>query len=726
MNPCAPTFIPTIPSEDESSDDDDTNSPSSEEARHPYQEVRSPKKSRHSRELPSIVIDPDRYDSMFPSLQTANPLKEPAVRKTKTKKKRRMGKRPKRPINIDEGSPRQFNPASEKRKAPECAYSDDEDDESEEESTMEYLKPTVYTPTKSLELLKPTVYTPPTSSRNAYRRPEWRRHRISRSADAKLRPYRPPTPHPDGKSRGSRGRRAPTPLAKVVSPVEYAVPIGYQPSSYGYYAMGPPGPVMPPPPPMNYAPHMPPPLPYSPVPWAITPAPWPVPVPQPQVVFCPPGCDGNHTHEPWAMFEGTSGTYYAPMPLLQPQPQVQMQMQMQPLPPPLPQPQPDSESSSSSSPESTSSSLMMSVPVGKDRQLLGVVDHHKSTPEKIEKELRQVAEYSKSTGFIPTRQAQSAQDSPSTIRSGRINLNRQGPNLGQKQSQGKSQNPSNPPQNAPTGPASSRQLPQSFSATVKQALHLTGSETGAWSQSKRWTSFVTKERQAFQKMMANLRYMGADQSPFVPQNPAELTAFKAGLAESKTKKLDREVQRRLAETNAKIAANADDKTKPLMELLGGKEFEDAHLSPVFAANNCFNKEPPAEPLLLADWPSLAEFKEEGDKRASRQGRCLPLPRLNVVAYRFSARLSEVFNPDKTIRWEKKVVQVGSRHLCPITEFEPWVTPPVELQLDEAPFFLEDVLRDIDTVDAVDAADAEVEKVDDKEEKKKKKKAEKKE
>ncbi|KAM0556813.1 hypothetical protein ACHAPJ_005873 [Fusarium lateritium] len=362
----------------------------------------------------------------------------------------------------------------------------------------------------------------------------------------------------------------------------------------------------------------------------------------------------------------------------------------------------------------------MSVPVGKDRQLLGVVDHHKSTPEKIEKELRQVVEYSKSTGFIPTRQAQSVQDSPSAVRSGRINLNRQGPVQGQKQSHYKAQTPSNPPQNAPTGPASSRQLPQSFSATVKQALHITGSETGAWSQSKRWTSFVTKERQAFQKMMANLRYMGADQSPFVPQNPAELTAFKAGLAESKTKKLDREVQRRLAETNARIAASAEDKTKPLMELLGGKEFEDAHLSPVFAANNCFNKEPPTEPLLLADWPSLAEFKEEGDKRAGRQGRCLPLPRLNVVAYRFSTRLSEVFNPDKTIRWEKKVVQVGSRHLFPVTEFEPWVTPPVELQPDEAPLFLEDILRDIDAVDG------EVEKADDKEEKKKKKKGEKKE
>ncbi|KAM0556814.1 hypothetical protein ACHAPJ_005874 [Fusarium lateritium] len=359
MNPCAPTFIPTIPSEDESSSEDDTNSPSSKE-------VRSPKKSRHSRELPSIVIDPDRYDSMFPSLQTANPLKEPVVRKTKSKKKRRMGKRPKRPINIDDGSPRQFNPASDKRKAPEYAHSDDEDEDSEEEPGMEYLKPTVYTPRKPLELLKPTVYTPPTSSRNAYRGPDWRRHRVSRSADAKLRPYRPPTPHPDGKPRGSRGRRAPTPVAKVVSPIEYAVPVGYQPVSYGPYAMGPPGPVMPPPPPVNYAAHMappmvppmPPPLPYSPVPWAMTPAPWPVPVPQPQVVFCPPGCDGDHTHEPWAMFEETSGTYYAPMPLPQPQPQVQVQMQMQMQMQPLPQPQSDSESSSSSSPESTSSSLV--------------------------------------------------------------------------------------------------------------------------------------------------------------------------------------------------------------------------------------------------------------------------------------------------------------------------------------------------------------------------------
>ncbi|KAF9772815.1 hypothetical protein IL306_009455 [Fusarium sp. DS 682] len=338
---------------------------------------------------------------------------------------------------------------------------------------------------------------------------------------------------------------------------------------------------------------------------------------------------------------------------------------------------------------------MTSVPVGQDRQLLSAVCSDDSTQEEVKKELRKAAEYSKTTGFIPTRQAQSSQDCPSVVKGAKISVKQETAPPEQK-TQERSQKPVNPLQNAPKGPSSARQLSQTFSATLKQSLNLIGSESGSWSQSKRWTSFATKERQAFQKMMANLRYMSADQSPFVPQSPVELTAFKANLAESKTRKLDQEVKQRLAKTNANIDEGVENKVKPMVKLLRGKKFED-RLSPVFAASNCFNRSR-IKPPYAAEWPTLAELKEEGDKRSSRQGRCLPLPRLDIIAFRFSSGISEARNSDGAIRSDKKVVQVGSRYLCPVTPEEPSITPPIELESDEAPLNLAALLQYIDAAD----------------------------
>jgi hypothetical protein len=359
---------------------------------------------------------------------------------------------------------------------------------------------------------------------------------------------------------------------------------------------------------------------------------------------------------------------------------------------------------------------MMSVPAGKDRELLGAVCDDDAKKVKLEKTLRDVAEYTKKTGFIPTRQAQSAQDSPSVARSAKINLKREAPSENQKKAEDKDQTPANPPQNAPKGPSSLRQLKQSFSATVKQTLNLVGSESGAWSQSKRWTSFATKERQAFQKMMSSLRYMSADKSPFVPQSPAELTAFKAALAESKTKKLDQEVQQRLAKSNAKTSDGADEnRVEAVMKFLGGRKFRD-HLSPLFAASNCFN-EALVKPPFAAGWPSLAELKEEGDKRSIRQGRCLPLPRMDIVALKHCDQTDEACNADGAVRWDKKLVQVGSRYICPVTPEESSTIPAVELQSDEAPFLLATLLKNID---AIEVEMNETEKADEKDKKKKEK------
>ncbi|KAK1240731.1 hypothetical protein MKX07_006164, partial [Trichoderma sp. CBMAI-0711] len=77
----------------------------------------------------------------------------------------------------------------------------------------------------------------------------------------------------------------------------------------------------------------------------------------------------------------------------------------------------------------------------------------------------------------------------------------------------------------------------------EQPSHKALAEPASWSQSKRWISSETKERKAFQKMMMNLQFMKADQSPFVPKSPAELTKFRISLAEAKRKKLAQEEKR---------------------------------------------------------------------------------------------------------------------------------------------------------------------------------------
>ncbi|KAG7437312.1 40S ribosomal protein S8-B [Fusarium oxysporum f. sp. raphani] len=338
---------------------------------------------------------------------------------------------------------------------------------------------------------------------------------------------------------------------------------------------------------------------------------------------------------------------------------------------------------------------MTSVPVGKDRQLLSAVCSDDSTQEEVKKELRKAADYSKTKGFIPTRQAQNSQDFPRLVRGAKINLKRE--TAPQEENKARETHKLvDPLQNAPRGPSSAHQLPQTFSSTVKQALNLNRPESGSWSQSKRWTSFATKERQAFQKTMANLRYMSADQSPFVPQSPVELTAFKANLAESKTRKLDQEVKQRLARTNASVDEGVETQVKPMMKLLRGKKFKDC-LSPVFAASNCFNtsrNQPPYD----AGWPTLTELKEEGDKRSSRQGRCLPLPRLDLVSRRLSSEISEACSSDGAVRNDKRTVQVGSRYLCPVTPEEPSITPPIELQSEEAPLILATLLQSINAAE----------------------------
>ena len=136
-----------------------------------------------------------------------------------------------------------------------------------------------------------------------------------------------------------------------------------------------------------------------------------------------------------------------------------------------------------------------------------------------------------------------------------------------------------PPPNAPKGPKALRKSHGHGSESQEMAFKGTN-ESGSWSQSRKWVSGETKERMAFHKMKLSLRHIQADRSPFVPQSPTALVAFRLEETKRKVEKekqiLQREVERRKAKNH---------RTKGL-QLYCGKKFADPY-SPVLAWNHCF-------------------------------------------------------------------------------------------------------------------------------------------
>ncbi|PHH90605.1 hypothetical protein CDD83_3164 [Cordyceps sp. RAO-2017] len=131
------------------------------------------------------------------------------------------------------------------------------------------------------------------------------------------------------------------------------------------------------------------------------------------------------------------------------------------------------------------------------------------------------------------------------------------------------------------------------------------------------------------KLLNNLRHMGAEKSPCIPQNLMELAAFKAEVAEANRSELTRRVGRRLAELEMKKALMQDNPpprtlTNVIGRLLGGRRFADGK-SPVFASDNYFNEHAPGRQETRRHWPSLAALKGEGDRRGAGHNRCLPPP-----------------------------------------------------------------------------------------------------
>ncbi|EWG36628.1 hypothetical protein FVEG_14689 [Fusarium verticillioides 7600] len=341
MNPCAPTFVPVEPSEDEfSSDEDGSSTPSSMEARHPDQDVRSPRARPRGRTIPSITIDPEGYEAMFPALQAVNTVDPLRIRSPKMKKKQRS--RRCRSRGKDDRA-LSSNSVNDERLSlgHQSSQSFDDEEENSKEPPLEYLKPTVYTPRKSLEFLKPDVYTPPASSHNSSSRPKTRAN--TRPADARARTrspkraWRPPTPHPDGRPRGSRLRRTPSPNQRAMSLAGYPVPLVFPNPTYSHFPSDRSHPMIHPP--INYAPHMgpslvPPTMPYSPLTLPLAPVPWSAHSAQPGMMMdYPVDYDSRYAQMDWPSFEGGSGMYYAPQPpqhFVYYQPESHGRRQMQP------------------------------------------------------------------------------------------------------------------------------------------------------------------------------------------------------------------------------------------------------------------------------------------------------------------------------------------------------------------------------------------------------------
>lgn len=208
-------------------------------------------------------------------------------------------------------------------------------------------------------------------------------------------------------------------------------------------------------------------------------------------------------------------------------------------------------------------------------------------------------------------------------------------------------------------------------------------EPGSWTNSKRWMSEQMKERQSFSKMITNLRHIGADKSPCIPQSITELAALKAETAEENRKQLARVVRRRLAELELRkdlLQAGSERTGTRVDKLLWGRRFRDG-ASPVFATNNCFSA---GEGDSRVDWPSLAELKEEGERRGGRYHRCLPLPRLNAIDPRLlvAAESVDFFHPDGTIRWQAKAVSANRAFVMPVSPPEDGYSNPRSRELAE--------------------------------------------
>ncbi|KAK2593794.1 hypothetical protein QQS21_008502 [Conoideocrella luteorostrata] len=226
-------------------------------------------------------------------------------------------------------------------------------------------------------------------------------------------------------------------------------------------------------------------------------------------------------------------------------------------------------------------------------------------------------------------------------------------------------------------------------------------ESGSWSQSKGWMSQSTKERRRFEKMTANLVHLGAGRSEFVPKSPAELAALRAEMTAMESKRLSRQLSRRMDKLERKKLRNIEtgvekEEVMPVQILLG-KRFKDG-LSTFFASTICFRDHILRDKHQGVPWPTLAEFKEEGDKKSLQCGRKFPLPRLGIIAHESEGK-SGHSRLEETSDWRLRTVKIDTQFLLPV---EPYTNPREsaqapslsEILLQEVPEYLQTIILEI--------------------------------
>ncbi|CAH0001726.1 unnamed protein product [Clonostachys byssicola] len=170
-------------------------------------------------------------------------------------------------------------------------------------------------------------------------------------------------------------------------------------------------------------------------------------------------------------------------------------------------------------------------------------------------------------------------------------------------------------------------------------------------------------------MKLHLQYMGADKSPAIPQSPADLAAFRLETTSIKTRKLTRDIFKRVELSQRKKEAQGEDDTmlQPKPVLFNGEIFGDA-LSPFFAAESWFNRSQPGDHEAQAGWPTMADFKEDGDHRAPRHGRYFPLPLIPITTFPSRSRdhsNGEISSLDAGMKQENEAVKCDARFILPL-------------------------------------------------------------
>lgn len=121
---------------------------------------------------------------------------------------------------------------------------------------------------------------------------------------------------------------------------------------------------------------------------------------------------------------------------------------------------------------------------------------------------------------------------------------------------------------------------------------------------------------AYQKMRHNLHYMGAGESPFVPQSAAELTSLKLSMTEER---------RRLITIKVRILTAKLSQKEDLGSIEDTALPEPGH--PLFLCESSgFGAQRDGEDNTgPVPWPTIVQLKEEGDRRAAGTTRQLPTP-----------------------------------------------------------------------------------------------------